>query len=56
MIKLFVVLASMAGVGFLLSTALPASHKVAFTLLSFGITWMMIACLGTGIVAYKVVK
>lgn len=54
--RLIVTALTVLGAWFLLARFLPQSTYVAFAVSGFGITWMMMACLGIGLLAWKRAK
>lgn len=59
MIRLIVILAATLGAFFgcvMLSSKFPALAASAFTVGGFGITWVMLGCVGVGYAAVKVTK
>lgn len=56
MVRFLVVVFSILGVAFLLSTFFPTLTHVAFQVAGIGITWMMMIAAGVGVAAFKVTK
>jgi len=58
MIRFVVILLAMAGSAFILSRLFPQMGSVAFILplISVSVSWLMLAAVGVGGIAYKVTK
>lgn len=48
MLRIFTIFCAVIGAGFLLGRVFPGIVGVAFTVAGFGISWMILACLGVG--------
>ena len=56
MIRIAIVLFAMFGVYSLLGRFLPSAAQSFYIVAGFGITYIMVACLGTGLLALRVTK
>ncbi len=56
MIRFAVIVFAMLGVAFSCGRAYPPTVEGAFSLVGFTFTWVMLAAIAMGIVAYKVTK
>lgn len=56
MVRFFVIALATAGAFLLVGHIFPSTRTIAFTLGTFGVTWLMILTMAAGGLSYKVTK